>query len=266
MILKNKKILVTGVLNRQSIAFHTAKKIQELGGEIILTGGPGKTARLTGKAAGFMDPVPPVVQMDVTDPGQVNDVFEFVKNKWGEFDGLLHSIGYAPPSCLGGNFAETPWEDVGTAFEISAYSLARLGSVFSPIMKNGSIVALDFDASVAWAYYNWMGVCKAGLESIGRYLAKDLGARFNIRVNLIAAGPVKSMAAKSIPESGSFDILWEQRAILDWDVKEDAASVADTAAFLFSDLSRKITGEIIHVDAGFHAMGSPIEGKREKGE
>lgn len=263
MLLKGKKILVTGVVTRNSIAFHIASRIQQMGGRIILTGGPGKSNRLTEKTAKFLDPTPPVIQMDVTNEEQVNEVYDFVKKEWGSFDGLLHSIAYAPPSCLGSNFVDTPWEDVSKALRVSSYSLAKLGSVFSPLMKNGSIVALDFDASKVWANYNWMGVCKAALESISRYLAKDLGVRYNIRVNCIASGPLKTIAAKGIPAFENFETLWNQDAILGWDVNKDVEHVANAAVFLFSDLSLKTTGEIFHVDGGFHAMGSPMDRNRE---
>jgi len=258
MILKDKKILITGVITKQSIAYNVAQKVQDCGGEIILTGGPGKSCRLTEKTASFLSPTPAVLQMDVTEPAQVTQVVRYVTEKWGSLDGLLHSIGFAPMSCLGGTFSEVPWEDVKVALQVSSYSLAQLGAAFAPLMKNGSIVAVDFDASVVWANYNWMGVCKAALESIGKYLAKDLGVRFGIRVNLIAAGPVKTLAAKTIPAFNTFEPLWKERAILGWDLDVDAESIADAAVFLFSDLSKKITGEILHVDGGFHVMGSPL--------
>lgn len=257
MILTGKKILVTGVVTKQSIAYYIAKKIQEQGGEVILTGGPGKSCRLTERVAMTLDPVPPVVQMDVTDDAQVAQVVDFVKEKWGTLDGLLHSIAFAPSSCLGMDFAKVPWEDVSAALRISSYSLAQLGAAFAPLMKNGSIVALDFDATVVWAYYNWMGVCKAALESISRYLARDLGLEYNIRVNCLSAGPLKTVAAKAIPAFTTFEKVWEDRSILNWDLDKDAAAVADTSVFLFSDLSSKITGEMIHVDGGYHIMGSP---------
>jgi len=257
MLLKNKKILITGVVTRQSIAYHIAKAAIENGAELILTGGPGKSSRLTEKVAQLLEPAPPVIPMDVTDNKQVENVRNEVQERWGEFDGFLHSIAYAPPSCLGENFTDSPWEDVAKAFQVSAYSLAQLGKAFAPLMKGGSIVALDFDASMVWEYYNWMGVCKAGLESISRYLARDLGLKYGIRINCIAAGPIRTVAARAIPEFSSFETLWQERAVLSWSVSDGAVEVAKTAVFLFSDLSGKITGEKIHVDGGFHIMGSP---------
>lgn len=258
MILKDKKILVTGVVTRQSIAYHISRKIQEMGGEIILTGGPGRTCRLTERTAQTLSPEPPVIQMDVTDQAQIQDARKFVEGRWGKMDGLLHSVAYASQSCLSGDFADVPWEDVSNAFQISSYSLAGLASVFAPMMKGGSIVALDFDASKVWANYNWMGVCKAGLEAISRYLARDMGIRYKIRVNCIASGPLQTVAAKAIPAFRMFETLWNSRSVLPWDVANDGAEVANMATFLFSDLSRKVTGCTLHVDGGFHMMGSPL--------
>jgi enoyl-[acyl-carrier protein] reductase I len=258
MWLKDKKLLITGVVSKQSIAFHVAKLAQEQGAEIMLTGGPGRSSRLTDKAAQLLDPVPYVIPMDVTDKEQIKDVRDDIIHRWGKFDGFLHSIAYAPQSCIGGNFADSPWEDVSKALQVSSYSLAALGSAFAPLMPGGSIVALDFDATKVWENYNWMGVCKAGLESVSRYLAKDLGIRYGIRVNCIASGPLRTIAAKAIPAFKSFEDMWMDRSILEWSVSDDAPEVAGTAIFLFSNLSRKITGEMIHVDGGFHIMGSPV--------
>lgn len=265
MILKDKKILVTGVVTRHSIAFHVARKVQELGGKVIITGLPGKGFRLTEKTAGFLDPVPTVLPLDVTDAAQLTEVVEKVKEEWGSIDGILHSIAYAPPTCLGGEFSKAPWEDVSTAFHISSYSLASLTSAFEPIMKNGSVIGLDFDAGYVWVNYNWMGVCKAALESIARYLAWEMGTKNNTRVNLIAAGPLKTMAAKGIPAFANFESLWDGKSILEWNFGKGHEDVANTAAWLFSDLSAKVTGEIIHVDGGFHAMGTPVsQGESEE--
>ena len=258
MLLKNKKILITGVITRQSIAYFVAKKAQEQGAQLILTSGPGKTLRLTSKMAKTLDPAPPVLQMDVTDEEQIAQVAKEVQERWGTLDGLLHAIAFAPSSCIGTSFLETPWKDVSAAFQVSAYSLAALGRAFSPLMKNGSIVALDFDAEKVWEHYNWMGVCKAGLETISRYMAKELGSKYGIRVNCIASGPIHTLSAKCIDGFSDFEEIWIDRSILDWSLKESAEDVADASIFLFSDLSRKITGEKLHVDGGFHIMGSPV--------
>lgn len=259
MLLDKKRILITGVLTKQSIAFQIARRVQEEGAEVILTGGPGKSSRLTEKVAQKMDPVPLVIPMDVIWEEQIESVRDEIVKRWGEFDGLLHSIAYAPAGCLGGSFVETSWDDISKAFQVSSYSLTSLGRVFAPYMKGGSIVAMDFDASVVWAHYNWMGVCKAGLESISRYMAYELGRKHGIRVNCISSGPLKTIAARGIPEFRSFEKIWAERAILEWSVSKDALEVANLAVFLFSDLSKKITGEKIHVDGGFHIMGSPVE-------
>lgn len=264
MLLKNKKLLITGVITKHSIAYHTAKTVQAHGAEIILTALPGKTARLTEKTAENLNPVPPILEMDVSKKDQVEKVRDELLNRWGTFDGFLHSIAYAPPSCLGAEFSSVSWEDVAQAFHISAYSLASLGGVFAPLMPGGAIVALDFDASVVWSGYNWMGVCKAGLESVSRYLALELGAKYEIRVNCIASGPVSTLAARSIPKFADFETLWKERSILPWDAAKSAYYSADTAVFLFSDLSTKITGEIIYVDGGFSKMGSHCPPKEDK--
>jgi enoyl-[acyl-carrier protein] reductase I len=204
-------------------------------------------------------PTPDVLAMDANDTAQIESVAAEIGSRWGSLDGFLHAIAFAPGDALGGAFLETPWESAKVAFQTSAFSLKALAWGFLPLMKEtgGSIVSLDFDASVAWPIYDWMGVSKAGLEAITRYLARDLG-RFGIRVNCVSAGPLRTMAARSIP---GFDVLasaWGKQAPLAWDVK-DPEPVARTVAFLLSDWARGITGEIVHVDGGYHAMGAHLE-------
>jgi len=168
---------------------------------------------------------------------------------------VLHSIGFAPASCLGDGFLDAPFADVATAVEVSAFSFKSLAVATLPLFgeSGGSIVGMDFDARVAWPAYNWMGVAKAALESTSRYLARELGPR-RIRVNLVAAGPVRTMAAKSIPGFVQFEDAWEGRAPLGWNIN-DATPVAMSCAALLSDWFPATTGEMIHVDGGFHAMG-----------
>jgi len=253
-LLDGKRILVTGVLTDASLAFGVARLAQEQGAEVILTGA-GRGLSLTTRTARKLPEPAEVLELDVTDPDHVTAVRDALGERWGRVDGALHAIGFAPPSCLGGGFTDAPWEDVSVALQISAYSLKTLADVVVPLMpEGGSIVGLDFDNSTqAWPAYDWMGVAKAALQSTARYLARDLGPR-NVRVNLVAAGPIKTMAAKSIPGFAAFEDAWDGRAPLGWDVKADAESVARSTVALLSDWFPKTTGEVVHVDGGFHAI------------
>jgi meromycolic acid enoyl-[acyl-carrier-protein] reductase len=256
MLLDGKKLLITGVLTPQSIAFSAAKVAQEQGAEIVLTNF-GRTVSLTQKTAKRLPTTPDVLELDANSDEQIAAVAEELRSRWGRLDGFLHAIAFAPQDALGGNFLNTPWESVSTAFQTSAYSLKSLAVGMAPLMDDGgSIVSLDFDGRVAWPIYDWMGVAKAGLESVTRYLARDLGHR-KIRVNTVSAGPIKTMAGKGIPGFDQISGSWERRAPLGWDV-EDPTPVGNAVAFLLSDLSAGITGEMIHVDGGFHAMGTDL--------
>jgi meromycolic acid enoyl-[acyl-carrier-protein] reductase len=257
MLLEGKKLLITGVLTPQSIAFAVAQRCQEEGAEIVLTGfGRGKT--ITEKTARRLPQPPDVLDMDVNDTTQLGSVARDLQARWGQLDGFVHAIAFAPEDALGGNFLTAPWESVAAAFRTSAYSLKDLTTALLPLLRErgGSVVSLDFDATVAWPAYDWMGVSKAALESISRYLARDIG-RHEIRVNCVAAGPLRTVAAKGIPGFDRFIDVWHRRAPLGWDVT-DPTPVADATLFLLSDLSRSITGEILHVDGGFHAMGTDL--------
>jgi enoyl ACP reductase len=256
MLLDGKKLLITGVLTPQSIAFSAAKAALEQGAEIVLTNF-GRTVSLTQKTAKRLPSTPDVLDMDVTSDEQIAATAEELRQRWGRLDGFLHAIAFAPQDALGGNFLNTPWESVATAFQTSAYSLKSLAVGMSPLMEDGgSIVSLDFDGRVAWPVYDWMGVAKAGLESVTRYLARDLGHR-GIRVNTVSAGPIKTIAGKGIPGFEQIGDSWGRRAPLGWDI-QDPTPVGNAVAFLFSDLSKGITGELIHVDGGFHAMGTEL--------
>jgi meromycolic acid enoyl-[acyl-carrier-protein] reductase len=251
MLLADRRILVTGVLNDASIAFSVAKRAQEEGAEVVLTSF-GRAMSLTQRAARRLPETVEVIELDVSDADHLASLAERVG---GRVDGVLHAIAFAPESCLGGGFLTAPWDDVAVALQVSAYSLKALAVACRPMMTGGgSIVGLDFDASQAWPVYDWMGVAKAAFESTARYLARDLGAD-GIRVNLIAAGPVRTIAAKSIPGFDQFEDVWAQRAPLGWDVK-DPEPVARACVALLSDLFPMTTGEIIHVDGGFHAVGA----------
>jgi meromycolic acid enoyl-[acyl-carrier-protein] reductase len=255
MLLEGKKLLITGVLTQQSIAFAAAEVAQEHGAELILTSF-GRAMSLTEKVAKRLPNQPDILEMDVNEPEQIAAVRVELGRRWGTLDGFLHAIAFAPQDALGGNFLKTPWDSVATAFRTSAFSLKELAVGMAPLMEanGGSIVSLDFDARFAWPIYDWMGVAKAGLESVTRYLARDLGPK-KIRVNTVSAGPMKTMAGKGIP---GFDLIagsWADRAPLGWDTA-DARPVAGAIAFLLSDLASGITGELLHVDGGFHAMGT----------
>ncbi len=253
-ILDGKRLLITGVLTDASLAFGVAKLAQEEGAEIVLTGA-GRALRLTQRTARKLPTEPEVLELDVTVPEQVEAVRDALAARWDRVDGALHAIGFAPESCLGGGFTEAPWEDVAVALQISAYSLKTIADVVVPLMtEGGSIVGLDFDATQAWPAYDWMGVAKAALESTSRYLARDLGPA-GVRVNLVAAGPIKTMAAKSIPGFQAFEDVWDDRAPLGWDVT-DSSGVARTTVAMLSDWFPQTTGEIVHVDGGYHAIGA----------
>jgi len=252
-LLDGKRLLITGVITEASIAFSVARLAQEEGAEVVLTGF-GRMSLVTRVAQRLPKPAP-VIELDVTDPEHLATLADRVREHVDGIDGVLHAIGFAPASCLGGGFLEAPWEDVATAVQVSAFSLKSLAVATEPLFgpDGGSLVGLDFDARVAWPAYDWMGVAKAGLESTARYLARELGPR-KIRVNLIAAGPIRTMAAKSIPGFSAFEDAWDGRAPLGWD-NEDATAVARSTLALLSDWFPATTGELIHVDGGFHAMG-----------
>jgi enoyl-[acyl-carrier protein] reductase I len=257
--LDGRRLLVTGVLTEGSIAYAVARRAREEGAQVVLTGF-GRGLRITQRIAKRLgDPVPDVLELDINDPDQLAAVAADLQERWGSLDGVLHAIAFAPGDALGGDFLATPTESAQIAFTTSAYSMKALAAALLPLLERGehpSIVALDFDAAVAWPAYDWMGVAKAALESVNRYLARDLGA-LGVRSNLVAAGPIKSVAAGSIP---GFELLaqaWNDQAPLPWDTK-DAGPVADACLFLLSGLARGVTGEIVHVDGGYHALGAPL--------
>ncbi|MBQ0924053.1 MULTISPECIES: enoyl-ACP reductase FabI [Saccharopolyspora] len=251
-LLEGKRILVTGVITDASIAFHAAKAAQEQGAEVVLTGF-GRLS-LVERIANRLPKPAPVLELDVTNAEHLETLPERVRQHVSGLDGVLHSIGYAPASCLGGDFLEAPWEDVSTAVQISAYSLKSLSTATLPLLSEGSsIVGMDFDARVAWPAYDWMGVAKAALESTSRYLARELGPK-GVRVNLVSAGPVRTMAAKSIPGFADLEAGWGDRAPLGWDVN-DPTPVAKSICAVLSDWLPATTGSMIMVDGGVHSLG-----------
>jgi enoyl-[acyl-carrier protein] reductase I len=251
-LLEGKNILVTGVITDSSIAYHVARTAQEEGAALVLTGF-GRLSLVQRIAQRLPEP-PPVLELDVASPEQLASLAERVSAHLPRIDGVLHAIANAPQAAMGGNFLNTGWDDVAKAFQVSTYSLKALAMAALPLMKSGgSVVGLTFDASQAWPAYDWMGVAKAGLESCARYLARDLGPR-KVRVNLVAAGPLKTMAAKSIPGFEKFEDVWSQRAPLGWDIANPEAAARACVALL-SDWFPATTGEIVHVDGGVHAVG-----------
>ena len=257
-ILTNHRILITGVLTDDSLAFGIARRALEEGATIALTGA-GRGTSLTRRTARKLGDVGEVIELDVTDPGQIAAAVNEVQNRFGRLDGLVHAIGYAPQSCLGNGMFVAPFEDVATAMQISTYSLSALVGAFRPLLQKSvalggaSVIALDFDATRAYPLYDWMGVMKAGLESLGRYVAKEVGPD-KIRVNMLAAGPIRTVAAKSIPGFQVFEDTWAERAPLGWDV-DDSGAIADAAVAMLSPLLRGTTASVIHVDGGAHSMG-----------
>lgn len=250
-LLEGKRVLVTGVLTEASIAFSVARLATEQGAEVVLTG-YGRGLSITQRIAKRLPGEPRVLELDVTSEEQLAGL---PGSLGGQLDGVLHAIGFAPASCLGNGLLDTPWADVATALQVSTWSYAALARACLPLMPTGSsYVGLDFDATVAWPAYDWMGVAKAGLESANRYLARDLGAH-GVRSNLVAAGPIKTMAAKSIPGFAMFEQAWKDKAPLGWDVT-DAEPVAQACVALLSDWFPATTGSILHVDGGFRAVGA----------
>jgi meromycolic acid enoyl-[acyl-carrier-protein] reductase len=255
MLLKGKKLLITGVLTPQSIAYGVAEIAIAEGAEVVLTGF-GRALSLTQRSAKRLN-VSDVLEMDITNAEHRANLTESLRKKWGKVDGALHAIAYAPEDALGGNFLNTPWESIQTAFRVSTVSLRDLAVAVAPLMTDGgAIVTLDFDNRVAWPIYDWMGVCKAGLMAVVRYLARDLGPK-KIRVNAVAAGPLATIAAKGIPGFRSLERGWGAQAPLGWSSREQHGSVAKTTCALLSDWFPHTTGEMVHVDGGYHAIGAP---------
>ncbi|MDQ3709844.1 MAG: enoyl-ACP reductase FabI [Actinomycetota bacterium] len=258
VLLEGKRLLVTGVLTEASIAFAVARLAQEQGAEVVLTGF-GRGLSITQRVAQRLPKPVDVLELDITDAAQIETVAATLDERWGALDGVVHAIGFAPSSAIGGDFLATPWEDVATAVQVSTYSLASLAKGMADLLRKaggGAIVGLDFDATVAWPAYDWMGVAKAGLESACRYVARDLGEQ-QTRVNLVAAGPLRTMAAKQIAGFSEFEDVWAKRAPLGWDVT-DTEPVARVVCALLSDWMPAVTGEIVHADGGAHAMGGNV--------
>jgi len=256
-MLEGKRLLITGVVTKDSIAFHVARRAQEQGAEVLLTGF-GRTRRMTERAAARLPQPAEVVELDVTSADDLAALGGEVERVLGGLDGVLHGVAFAPGDALGGHFLDAPVSSTLTAFHVSAVSLRDLAVAVRPQLaaapKGGSVVGLDFDGTVAWPHYDWMGVAKASLEAVTRYLARDLGPD-GIRVNLVAAGPIETLAASGIDGFDKLATMWQDAAPLGWDTT-DPEPVADAACFLLSDFARVISGHVLHADGGAHAMGA----------
>src|SRR3954470_22986267 len=259
-LLAGRRLLVTGVLTDPSIACAVAAGAQREGAEVVLTGF-GRSLRLTERIARRLPEPADVLELDVDDDEQLAALHDALDGRWGALDGVLHATACAPPAALGGAFLATPAASAERAFRTTAFSFKALAGALLPLLERGThagLVALDFDASVAWPAYDFAGVAKAALESINRYLARDLGGR-GIRANLVSAGPLRTMAANAIPGFDELAGAWERQAPLGWD-PADADAVAEACLWLLSERARAVTGEIVHVDGGYHAMGAPLNG------
>lgn len=257
MLLEGKKLLITGILTDDSIAWHVARVAQEEGAEIAVTGF-GRGMRLTQRSVQRLPQECPVLELDINDPSHVEALVADLRERWGRVDGALHAIAFAPEDALGGNFLNTPVESAQTAFVTSAFSYKTLAVALLPLMKDGgALVAMDFDNTQAWPAYDWMGVAKSALQSVTRYLARDLGPH-GIRANAVSAGPLATVAAKSIPGFSAFDKVWAARSPLPWDAS-NPDPVARMVCVLLSDWAPMTSGEIVHVDGGFHAVAAGIE-------
>jgi enoyl ACP reductase len=257
VILEGKRLVITGVITKDSIAYHAAERAQQEGAEVVLTSF-GRVKRMTERAAQRLPTPVDVLELDVNKAEDLSALTDTLRDRWGSVDGVLHAIAFAPEDALGGKFMTAPAESASQAFLTSAYSLKALAAAVAPLMPRGAgIVGLDFDASVAWPVYDWMGVAKAALESVSRYLARDLGPA-GVRVNLVSAGPLGTVAAQGIPGFEQLADLWRQQAPLGWDIS-DPGPVARAICWLLSEYAEAISGEIVHVDGGFHAVGAPTE-------
>jgi meromycolic acid enoyl-[acyl-carrier-protein] reductase len=257
VILEGKRLLITGVITKDSIAYHAAEQAQKEGAEVVLSSF-GRVRRMTERAAQRLPQPADVLELDVNKEEDLEALTSELRERWGGVDGALHAIAFAPQDALGGKFMTAPAESAGQAFQTSAYSLKALAAALQPLMtRGGSLVGMDFDAAVAWPIYDWMGVAKAALESVARYLARDLGPE-GIRVNLVSAGPLGTVAAQGIPGFDQLADLWRRQAPLGWDIS-DPLPVARAVCWLLSDYSQAISGEIVHVDGGFHAVGAPAQ-------
>lgn len=269
-LLEGKTILVTGIITDSSIAFHAAAMAQEQGAKVIITGLPERLRLIDRIAKRLPQEVPPAIGLEITSEDDLNALADRVRELAPEgVDGVMHSIAFAPKTLMGPEakpFLEAPGPDAAKSFEISAWSYAALARAVLPVMnEGGSIVGMDFDPRTAMPYYNWMGVAKAALESVNRYVAREVGEAKQIRSNLIAAGPIKTLAAKAIAGTATDDAkqldqlntYWDGASPIGWNVN-DPSAVAKSVCALLSDWLPATTGSIIYVDGGAsHNMWFP---------
>lgn len=255
MILAGKNILITGLLNRWSIAYAVAELAQQEGAEVVLATPP-MARRSTERAASSLLKPPPILDLDVRNPDHYETLTLDLERRWGGLDAVLHGIAFAPTSCIAGDFMKADWDDVAVALQISAFSLKQMTAALLPLLerRQGAVVAVDFDSTLAWPMYDWMGVAKATMEATARYLAREIGPN-GVRVNLVCAGPLQTTAARSIRGSDHFADFWRLRAPLGWDAT-DKVAVARACVLLMSDWLPATTGEMLHVDGGVHAVGA----------
>ena len=254
-ILEGKQILVAGVTMDSSIGFAVAKVAQQEGAKVVVSNF-GRALNITRRIVNRLPEPAPVIELDVTDQGHLGALPDALAEHVDRLDGVVHSVAYGnPETLLGGKFPDGPWDDVAQAVQVSASSLKSLTMACKPMLAPGSsVVGLTFDATVSWPAYDWMGVAKAGLESCSRYLARNLGPD-GIRVNLVSAGPLRTLAAKAIPGFEDLESMWATRAPLGWD-NGDQVPTAKAVCALLSDYFPATTGEIVHVDGGFHSTGA----------
>ncbi|AGL15839.1 short-chain dehydrogenase/reductase SDR [Actinoplanes sp. N902-109] len=265
MLLHEKKILVTGVITEKSIAFAAAALAQQQGAEVVLSGF-GRGLRITRQVAQRLPQPADVLELDLTEPAHLAAAAADLQGRWGRLDGVLHAAAYAPPDALDGGFLTAGWADVASAVHVSTYSFVALARTCAPLLKaagGGSVVGLDFAGDQVWPGYDWMGVAKSGLESCCRYLAHALGPQ-GTRVNLVAAGPLRTVAATAIKSFDDLVRAWHERAPLAWD-ETDAEPVGRAVCALWSGWLPAVTGEVLHVDGGAHAVGADPVAARAAG-
>jgi meromycolic acid enoyl-[acyl-carrier-protein] reductase len=261
MLLEGKRILIMGLLDTRSVAWAIGQKAQAEGAEVIYSVQSERfrdvLLRRSFRSEGLSVDDYRILPCDVTKDEEIKALFDQIE---APLDGLVHSIGYAnPKTCLADTLFDAPRADVLQAMEISAASLAFVaGAAREKFTRGGAIIALTFDSQNVYPHYNWMGICKAALEATARYLARDLGPQ-GVRVNSLSAGPMRTMAATHIPAFSIMEGAWPDRSPVGWDSVEDRNAVADSALYLLSDLSRKVTGEVLYVDGGFHSVAVPIK-------
>lgn len=254
--LTGKNALVTGIANNRSIAWGIAQQLHAAGANLGVTYLPDEKGKMEGKVKDLVDPLNPSLFLpcNVQDETQVSEVFNTIEKEWGKLDILIHCLAFANRDDLSGDFSNTSKEGYQLALDVSAYSLITLARGAKPLMtEGGSIVTLSYLGGVRVVpNYNVMGIAKAALEMNVRYLAAELGPN-NIRVNGISAGPIRTLASSAV--GGILDMIHHVEEIAPLRRTVTQTEVGNTAAFLCSDLSSGLTGQILYVDSGYCIMG-----------